>query len=75
MAATIPVPRFNRETKPTDNKNTNQKNDRSSPVIHRNMLRGRDVGARNFQGILSASVGKRGLTGLKNLGNTCYMNR
>ena len=74
-AATIPVPRFNREQKPADNKETVLASDRTAPAIHRNMLRGKDVGARNFQGILSASVGKRGLTGLKNLGNTCYMNR
>ena len=73
MAATIPIPRFSRQQKPNE---IVPSNDWSTPVdLKPNMSRGSEVGARNFQGILSASVAKRGLTGLKNLGNTCYMNR
>ena len=71
-AATIPTPQFSRELKPVGRDHTT--NDGPSSTMQRNVLRGSEVGARNFQGILRASGGKRGLTGLKNLGNTCYMN-
>ena len=70
----IPMPRFDRGRKPSIDKDS-PPDDRQSKPSNYNVLKGSDVGARNFQGILSASVGKRGLTGLKNLGNTCYMNR
>ena len=70
----ITMPRFDLGRKPSIDKDF-PPDDRQSQPSNYNVLKGSDVGARNFQGILSASVGKRGLTGLKNLGNTCYMNR
>ena len=77
LGSNIPhIPLFNREQKPSSyfHEEDSSSNNNADASLQKTVYRS-GVGARNFNGVWSIGTGKKGLTGLKNLGNTCYMNR